>query len=315
MKDGNGNETPRHPIQIVARRTGLSTDLIRVWEKRYGAVDPVRTSTGRRLYSDEELERLDLLHRATSSGRRIGDVAHLATESLRGLVAEDLRSMPPVRPAGDPDASPREILESCLEAVRSLDTGRLDGMLHRALASLGVRSLIGEVLEPLVRRIGDSWQEGSLDPFHEHFTTISVRRLLSGIITSAASAAPAPGLVVATPPRQHHELGAMMVGAEATVLGWRVVYLGPNLPVDDIAKAARGLAARGAALSLVYPDVDERLLTELRRLRRDMGGSRFVLAGGAGVRGHEEALEALGVLVFQQGSDLEPILRRLALTR
>jgi DNA-binding transcriptional MerR regulator len=63
----------RHPIQVVARRTGLSPDVLRVWEKRYQAVEPGRTKTGRRLYSDDDIERLRLLREATSRGRRIGE--------------------------------------------------------------------------------------------------------------------------------------------------------------------------------------------------------------------------------------------------
>src|SRR5919107_4915681 len=78
-------EGPRHPMRVVTRRTGLSADVLRVWEKRYGVVTPSRSDTGRRLYSDTDIERLRLLHRATLAGRSIGQVAGLSTPALLEL--------------------------------------------------------------------------------------------------------------------------------------------------------------------------------------------------------------------------------------
>ena len=83
------DEEKRHPIQVVARRTGLTADVLRVWEKRYGVVEPARSSGGHRLYSDLDVERLSLLHRAISGGRRISRVAVLPIEDLRDMVRED----------------------------------------------------------------------------------------------------------------------------------------------------------------------------------------------------------------------------------
>jgi DNA-binding transcriptional MerR regulator len=81
----------RHPIQVVVRRTGLTADVLRAWEKRYGVIEPGRSEGGRRLYSDRDIERLRLLRRATGAGRRISQIAGLATEELAALVKEDER--------------------------------------------------------------------------------------------------------------------------------------------------------------------------------------------------------------------------------
>ena len=93
-KNTETSTEPRHPIKVVARRTGLTPDVLRVWEKRYSAVTPTRVSTGRRLYSDQDVERLLLLRRATLVGRRIGQVAALPTDELETLVDEDLWPLP-----------------------------------------------------------------------------------------------------------------------------------------------------------------------------------------------------------------------------
>src|SRR5512139_3052140 len=79
----------RHPMRVVTRRTGLSAELLRVWERRHRVVTPARTQTGRRLYSDSEIERLRLLYRATLGGRSIGSVAPLSTPALTELVRQD----------------------------------------------------------------------------------------------------------------------------------------------------------------------------------------------------------------------------------
>ena len=78
-----------HPIQVVAQRTGLSPDVLRIWERRYAVVKPSRSATGRRLYSDRDVEHLLLLRRATLAGRSISQVADLDSEELRGLVEAD----------------------------------------------------------------------------------------------------------------------------------------------------------------------------------------------------------------------------------
>ena len=83
------SEGKRHPIQIVVRRTGLTADVLRAWERRYTAVEPARSSSGRRLYTDDDIERLRLLKRATDAGRSIGQVATLATDALTAMVRDD----------------------------------------------------------------------------------------------------------------------------------------------------------------------------------------------------------------------------------
>src|SRR5919206_4189304 len=91
-------DVARHPIGVVAERTGLSPDLLRVWERRYRAVEPSRSGDGQRAYSDADIERLRLLRLATTAGRSIGQVARLATEELARLVGEDEAARPRVHP-------------------------------------------------------------------------------------------------------------------------------------------------------------------------------------------------------------------------
>ena len=115
---------PKHPIQVVARRTGLTADLLRVWEKRYEAVSPGRSATSRRLYSDADVHRLLLLRRATLGGRRIGQVAGLSTEELEVLVATDeaaAAAAPRVPGSSRARASRDSHLAACLDAGETFE--------------------------------------------------------------------------------------------------------------------------------------------------------------------------------------------------
>lgn len=316
MKDGPPPTPGTHPIRVVSLRTGLSPDILRVWEKRYGAVSPSRTPTGRRAYSDQDLERLRLLRQATLGGRRIGDVANLSTEALQRLVKGDAAELartpsPPSATAETTFGSAVDWLESCLGAVRALDTVRLDAILRRALLVLGVPGFIETLVVPLVHKIGGLWEDGSLDPYEEHFATVIVRRVLEGAIRDTADDASRPSLLVATPARQRHEIGALLAAAYATAHGWRAVYLGPDLPASDIAHAARTRGVRAVALSIVYPVIDPALAEDLRALRKLLPGTVTILAGGAGAVSFRRVLDGIGATTAVDLHELGAALREL----
>ena len=142
----------RHPIQVVARRTGLTPDVLRVWEKRYEVVQPGRSGGGHRLYSDRDVERLGLLHRATSAGRRISRVADLPLTELREMVHEDDDAAVHVRREAEQGlaSDPEVHVRACLTAVETLDARMLETSLMRAAVALSAPMLIEEVLARLV---------------------------------------------------------------------------------------------------------------------------------------------------------------------
>src|SRR5688500_16961654 len=134
----------RHPMRVVTRRTGLNADLLRVWEKRYDVVKPARSSGGRRLYSDDDIERLRLLYRATLAGRNIGQVAGLSTQALSRLVLQDAEADAEAERASDgkrgpaviDPASTTDYLGECVLAVERLDAEGLDATIRRAALAL-----------------------------------------------------------------------------------------------------------------------------------------------------------------------------------
>jgi MerR family transcriptional regulator, light-induced transcriptional regulator len=287
-----------HAIQAVVRRTGLSAHVIRIWEKRYGAVKPHRTETNRRLYSDEQIERLILLREITRTGESIGQMARLPTEKLRALTrhsaaANGVQSAPAARASRDPSSL---LLEESLAAVRGLDSRALEETLKKGALELGSQGLLQRLIAPLAQKIGELWRDGAITAAHEHFASAVIRIFLGHATKPFAGTDHAPVLLVGTPAGQIHELGALLAGAAAANLGWNVTYLGASLPAAEIASAARQSRARAVALSIVYPEDDPRLEGELLRLRELIDPGVPILVGGRAMLAYADALDAIAAV-------------------
>lgn len=282
-----------HSIKVVARHTGLTAHVIRIWEKRYRAVEPERTDTNRRLYSEEQIERLSLLREATQGGHSISHVAKLPIDKLRKLAAESPGTNGQATRALIGAPSKTSFLDVCIGAVKSLDSRVLEENLKRAEIELGAQGLLQRVVAPLAQTIGELWRDGTITAAHEHFASAVIRIFLGHAAKPFAGTDGAPVLVVATPSGQIHELGALLVGATAANLGWHVTYLGASLPAAEIAGAARQNRARVVALSLVYPEDDSRLEGELIRLRDLLPPDVALIVGGRATGAYRDVLKKI----------------------
>lgn len=293
--------TSLHAINAVVRRTGLSVHVIRIWEKRYGAVEPERTATNRRLYSDEQVERLLLLREITQAGQSIGYVAKLPTEQLKQLAAAAFASEATTACAVASTSAAPSFLENGLAAVKALDARALEQALKRAQTALGTQGMLQRVAAPLAQTIGSLWRAGTITAAHEHFASAVLRTHLAQAARPFATGANEPVLIVATPAGQLHELGALLVGALAANLGWHVTYLGASLPAPEIAGAALQNRARAVALSVVYPEDDPRMEGELTRLHELLPPEVKLIVGGRAMGAYQTTLEKIGAL---QATDL-----------
>jgi len=281
---------PRHPIRVVAERTGLSPDVLRAWERRHGVVSPGRSESGQRLYSDGDVERLSLLAKAARAGRSVGHTASLSPEELRQLVAEDAESLSSLpSPAA-------EYRERAMAAVADLEPDRLQAVLRSAALSLGARGFLDEVVTPLLRTIGTSWRAGEIGIAHEHAASAVVRRTLGWLVDAVEVPDDAPRVVVACPSGERHELGAMLAAAAGAHAGWRVVYLGPDVPSAQIAAAALRHDAAVVGVSIVAPEDGATARSELLALRKALPTRTALFAGGA-------AVQSMGVL----GEGIAPV--------
>jgi DNA-binding transcriptional MerR regulator/methylmalonyl-CoA mutase cobalamin-binding subunit len=303
----------RYLIQTVAKRAGLKPDLIRAWERRYRAVEPVRSEGGQRLYSDEDIRRLSLLNQATRAGHSIGRIAGLPIAELEGLLrtekVRDFAAAP--QPATMPGVSAERYVDDCYAAVVKFDTDLLEAHLEAAIAELGVLGFVDRLIVPLMQRVGENWQSGLLRPVHEHLASVSIRSMVYLLRAQYPKAADAPCAVVATPVNQLHELGTLFASIVAESNGWRSVYLGPNLPAEEIAAAVKFAKAQAVILGIGHTEHAATLGKELRRLKSLAGGQSALIVGGQAAVNYRPLLAETGARHVNAYTDLRQVLADL----
>lgn len=323
--------------------------MIRVWEKRYGAVTPARTDTNRRLYSDAEVERLRLLARATEVGHKIGIIAKLELQDLRRLVAtvsmgahasdaashatpkpgvsvnEPRSDLPSAKPRTGPDSAPiaggavqgsaeqsdARLVVEALEATRSFRSDALQRVLEQGSVRMGHNGVLHRLICPLAQEIGELWQRGEVTAAHEHFASAVIRDFLMRSARPYSTEDGAPRAIVTTPAGQLHELGAVMVAAAAANLGWRPIYLGPSLPPAEIAGAALQNGARAVLLSIVYPADDRWLPRDMVQLRKLLPPSVEIVVGGRSAQAYAEVLKEIGAIAPDGLEELSDLLEEM----
>lgn len=270
-------------------------------------VTPTRTAAGQRLYSDADVARLALLKSLAVGGAQIGQLARLSIEELRRMAEAGSASVV----AAEEPRDAEECRRDALRGIEAMDAIGLRRDLERAALSLGVPRLLEEVVGPVLIEMGERWHAGRMTIAQEHLASGVVRQVLGWVRELAETREAAPGLIVGTPPGQIHEGGALMAAATAANLGWRVSYLGADLPVEEIAETARRTGARAVALSIVHPADDPAVRGHLRALGRALPHGVVLLVGGAAATGYTDAVVAAKGRLLTGLVDLGDALREL----
>ena len=292
-----------YPMRVVSRLTGLSADTIRVWERRYGAVDPDRTDGNKRRYSGGHVRRLVLLRRATELGHSIGQVVQLPDQELSRLIGE---SSPDI---GSKVSLYAAIVEDYLTAIREYQVQRADSILSRTAAILPPMTLTLEVIVPLMRRVGEAWQKKEMRIPHEHIISAQLRSLLGTLMRQTEPVQGAPRVLVATPPDHLHEFGAIIGAFMAASRGFEPIYLGTHMPFSEIADAAEQSGASLILLSVARdcePGEALRLVAGFENLTRN----HEVWLGIP--ENHELATMSLPVKLMYRYDDLDVALKTWA---
>lgn len=305
---------PKHPIQVVARRTGLTADVIRAWERRYNAVTPQRAANSRRLYSDLDVEKLGLLRRATSAGRRIGDIANQSIEELYSLVENDelaaaqARNVPAQRPN---TGSVMEHFEECLEAINLMHPTTLKASLVKAANTLGIPFLLEDLLRPLVAHIRDECRRGNMRLSQERMATSMIRSYMCTLTASENVTDTNNSIIVTTPVGQHYDLIALRMAVAANSYGWNSIYLGTELPADEIVHACRHAHASAVALGIARPADDPHLPNTLRQIKSQLPKKTTLIVCGSAVSGYTEVIGEVNAVTVQTMGELRLELDRL----
>ena len=301
-------ETPALRIGAVSRRTGVAVTTLRAWESRYGVLRPSRTEGGHRLYSEEDVDRVLAVLRLTAQGWSVGAAAASVTAerapSRLGLVPDlDDASSGPV-----PDTTSERARAELARAVRAYDASAAEGVLDESVARLGVAFALEQVVMPVMRDLGEGWQEDPSLIAAEHFATSSLRPRLMRIVTAARSST-APRCVAAAPAGEDHELGVLAAAAVAADLGFQVTYLGARTPCAALERSVATLRPDVVLIGAVTARAGREFvaaLPELGDARLVVGGPGFVglddeLPEGTGHAGAVSELRSILQQALQRG--------------
>jgi MerR family transcriptional regulator, light-induced transcriptional regulator len=259
-------------ISAVERETGLSKDVLRMWERRYGFPRPARDDNGERQYTQAETAKLRAIKRLMDIGVRPGKIIRLSLDELNALA--DVRA--PLRGDSATPALERDVLAM----LKTHDAIALQHALAQWLMRQGLQRFVVETLAPLNRLVGDGWMRGDLHVFEEHLYTEQVQSSLRTAINTFPRQAGHPRVLLTTLPSEQHALGLLMVEALLVPEGAYCVSLGAQTPLDDIRRAAIGHAVDIVALSFSGAFPVRQATESLARLRRHLPASIALWAGG-----------------------------------
>ena len=266
-------------IGELSKRVGASPELLRAWERRYGLLRPARSAGGLRLYSAADVERVSLMQQHLAAGMAAAEAAALALrDAADGEVA---RSAP----------GPAAMREELAEALDAFDEPRAQAIVDRLLALATVEALLSEVIIPYLRELGERWERGEASIAQEHFASSVLRGRLLGLARGWGLGL-GPAAVLACIPGEQHDLGLIAFGLALRSRGWRIVYLGPDSPIDTVANLSEALEPRLVVLNAVSQERVRPLLPKLRPLAQR---HRLALGGAAA---EHDTLQQSGILAL-----------------
>jgi DNA-binding transcriptional MerR regulator len=245
-------------IGEFARRVGVSRELLRAWERRYGLLQPIRSDGGFRLYTSDDAERVARMKSALDEGLSASEAARRAlahARSAEGLL-DDAR-------------------ERILAAARAYDDTAAQSALDEAFASFALDTVLRELVLPLLREIGGEWERGELEVGQEHFATNLIRERLLALARFWGRGG-GPLAILACPPGERHDIGLIAFGLVLRSHGWRILFLGADTPLPTLASAIETTSPR----LVVVASMDGALLeAEGAGLRRLARSAPLVLSG------------------------------------
>jgi len=212
-------------IGELSRRTGVSPELLRAWEQRYGLLRPTRSAGGFRLYSVEDEERVRRTNALLAEGLSTAEAARLASGAAPMPVAPD---QPLVE----------EFADQLRHALEGFDAAAGHAALDRLLGAVSVEFALTEVLIPYLRDLGERWADGSVSVAQEHFASHLIRGRLLGLLRDWGSGG-SSSVVLACMPGEAHDLGLVLLGVLVSRRGWRVTFLGADTPFDTLENCIR----------------------------------------------------------------------------
>lgn len=264
-------------IAAVERDTGLSKDVLRVWERRYGFPVPERDGNGERLYPVDQVHRLRLIKRLMDQGHRPG--------KLLTLTPAQLAELAPRRPTEKVERtlSNADDLAELLALLQVHDAASYQQALLQRLARQGLQRFVQDTVAPLTRRVGEAWEDGSFAVFEEHLFTELTKRVLRQAISTLPGGKRSPRILLTSVPEEQHGLGLLMAESVFALEGAECIPLGTQMPLVEICRAAIAHQVDIVALSFSTAFPQRQIGGLLRQLRQELTPEIALWVGGGGV--------------------------------
>lgn len=243
------------PIRQLAEKSGVAAATLRAWERRYGLLQPRRTASGHRLYGAEDLALVQRINELLADGWSIGALAKRFKDQTGNLVAADAV-------AETADAW-QGYQQQCLRAVRDFSPGRLDAVFNETTALYPLELVMTKLIEPVFDTLGQAWQTRPLGIGEEHFFSHWIRARLEARFQHALPQARGSTLVCSCVPGVRHEIGSLLLALALLGRGYRVVYLGADMPLSQLPGIVRQVAAKALVLSASWHEHVDELAQEL----------------------------------------------------
>jgi DNA-binding transcriptional MerR regulator len=253
-------------IGELSRRSGVSPELLRAWERRYDFLQPTRSPGGLRLYSARDVKRVEAMRQYLATGLAAAEAAALATRSEQDTVEHS-------RP---PSAARAELAT----ALADFDEAAAHAVVDTLLARMSLDALLVDVIVPYLHDLGDRWERGEVSVAQEHFASGVLRGRLLGLARGWGRGL-GPSVVLACAPGEQHDLGLIAFGLALRARAWRIVYLGADTPLASVADAAHACDPEFVVVSAVGPRAFRRHRAELA----DLSTQHRLCLGGAGAAG------------------------------
>lgn len=299
-----GSTTGKLSIGALSRATGVPVETLRTWEARYGFPVPERKPSGHRVYPLSSIPRLRRIAEALSRGHRAGEVVGASDEVLADLLAATGARAPDVRLAAAEHPGDHADI---LKAIETFDAGALTRILLHDWAHLGPLEFLETRIAPAIRDVGDAWEAGRFEIRHEHFLSEKVGDLLRSLRLPFEDRATGPLVVCSSLPGEAHALGLQMAALVLAITGCRILFLGTEVPVAQVATLAKDLNARVVAVSVSRASRGTDMTAQISSLRRSLPRRLGLIVGGEGAPRSRPGIE-----VIQSLSALDAWGRRLA---
>jgi methanogenic corrinoid protein MtbC1 len=233
MMDNPFNEEPIYNLKVVVRETGIKPDTLRAWERRYGLPEPARTTGRHRLYSQRDIEIIKWLIRRQEDGLSISRAVELwrsqVSDGIDPLIAEIPQpSILDQIPAG---AALDQLRDTWIEACLNFDEATADYVLSQSFALYPPETACQEILQRGLSHIGDLWYQGEASVQQEHFASALAIRRLDALIAASPPPSRPGSILVGCPPGEEHSFPPLLITLMLRQRGWKVIYLGANVPL------------------------------------------------------------------------------------